>query len=150
MPGAPTIETQGQRAAYNAKSDSIVMPAADRFVSAEEYYSCLFHELTHSTGHQKRLNRAGVGSHSFGSPEYAREELTAEMGAAMLCGVCGIDPATIENSAAYVQGWLKRLRADDRLVIKAASQAQKAADYILDTQHEYAEQEQATEPAMAA
>ena len=72
------------------------------------------------------------------------------MGAAMLCGVCGIDPATIENSAAYVQGWLKRLRADDRLVIKAASQAQKAADYILDTQHEYAEQEQANEPAMAA
>jgi antirestriction protein ArdC len=67
----------------------------------------------------------------FGSEDYSKEELVAEMGAAMLCGVAGIESRTLDNSASYLQSWINRLRSDSRLIISAASQAQKAADYIL-------------------
>ena len=70
---------------------------------------------------------------TFGSESYSKEELIAEMGAAMLCGVVGISPATIENSAAYLQSWITRLRGDSKLLVSAASAAQKAADYIRGT-----------------
>jgi antirestriction protein ArdC len=107
------------------------MPSKSLFNSSEEYYSTLFHELTHSTGHTSRLGREGIEDiAAFGSESYSREELIAEMGAAMLCGITGISPATIPNSAAYLQGWINRLRGDSKLVVSAASQAQKAADYI--------------------
>ena len=86
------------------------MPQKERFKSVEEYYSTLFHELTHSTGHAKRLNRKG-GSR-FGSATYSREELVAEIGAAMLCGVAHIDNATLDNSAAYIDSWRRALKAD--------------------------------------
>jgi antirestriction protein ArdC len=88
--------------------------------------------LTHSTGHTARVGREGVEHlQPFGSESYSREELVAEVGAAMLCGVTGIANRTIENSAAYLRGWIERLKADARLVIGAASAAQKAADYVL-------------------
>jgi len=107
------------------------MPAKSLFNLAEEYYSTLFHELTHSTGHSTRVGREGIEDiAAFGSESYSKEELIAEMGAAMLCGVTGISPATIPNSAAYLQGWINRLRGDSKLLVSAASQAQKAADYI--------------------
>ena len=108
------------------------VPGRDTFDSAESYYSTLFHELTHSTGHTSRLAREGIERlERFGSESYSKEELVAEIGAAMLCGVAGIARQTVSNSASYLQSWLRVLKADSRLVIGAASAAQRAADYIL-------------------
>jgi antirestriction protein ArdC len=118
--------------AYFCLLDQITMPAFRNFNPPEEYYSTLFHEMIHSTGHPKRLNRKEL-THSLGrhSPEYAREELTAEMGAAFLCGITGVGSKTIDNSAAYVQSWLSNLQDDKKLVLIAAARAQAAADHIL-------------------
>lgn len=130
MPNPPKIE-DGQQPCYSPGKDRVQIPPLSKFDEAEEYYSTLFHELTHSTGHQSRLNREAVGKAHFGTQTYSKEELVAEMGAAFLCGAVKIDQAIINNSAAYVAGWLKQLRSDNKLVIKAASAAQSAADYIL-------------------
>ena len=129
MPNPPAFE-QDSQAAYIPSRDAVTMPSRTAFESQSEYYSTLFHELTHSTGHAKRLAREGFDPQKFGSESYSREELIAEMGSAMLCGIAGIEQATISNSAAYLQSWIKRLKADSRLVVSAASAAQKAADYI--------------------
>ena len=95
----------------------------------------LFHELTHATGHTSRLSRAGITEPiHFGRDPYSREELVAEMGAAFLCGHCGIENRTIQESAAYIQGWLDRLRDDRKLIVHAATQAQKACDFIRSTE----------------
>lgn len=136
MPKRPEIKTGLAQAFYSPGTDFVGMPAIDQFKTAEDYYSVLFHELTHSTGHQTRLNRKGVAGtegnwSAFGSNPYAKEELVAEMGAAFLCGEIGIVERTIDNSAAYVAAWLKRLQDDAKLVVQAAAQAQKAADFIL-------------------
>ena len=103
-----------------------------RSCADENYYGTLFHELTHSTGHKSRLARKGIvdADASFGDDKYGREELVAEMGAAFLCGHAGIDN-TLDNSAAYLAGWLKIIKGDPKLVIQAAGAAQKAADLIL-------------------
>jgi len=91
-----------------------------------------FHECIHASGHESRLARKSILEPSyFGSHEYSKEELVAEMGAAFLCGHCGIEHKIIENSAAYIQGWLKALKNDKTLLVHAAAAAQKAADYIL-------------------
>jgi antirestriction protein ArdC len=84
------------------------------------------------------LNRESIAEATpFGSPTYSREEMVAELGAAFLCAEAGISHAVIPNQAAYVAGWLKKLRDDRRLLIHAAAQAQRAADYILNrTCHE--------------
>jgi len=130
MPNAPKRE-QSDRAWYRPPSDTVGMPARALFASSEEYYSTLFHELTHSTGHASRIGREGIEQlNTFGSESYSREELVAEMGAAMLCGISGIASGTVENYAAYLKAWIDRLRGDSRLLISAASAAQKAADYI--------------------
>ena len=106
------------------------MPALAAFDSSGEYHSTLFHELAHSTGHASRLNREFLETPArFGSEVYSREELVAEFGAAFLCDHAGID-TTIDNSTAYIAGWSRALRSDKKLVITAASQGQKAADYI--------------------
>jgi antirestriction protein ArdC len=108
------------------------MPERTCFESVEEYYSTLFHELAHSTGHPTRLNRSSLTDFErFGDCNYSREELVAEMGAAFLSGITGIENTTINNSAAYLANWLDALKSDSRLVLVAASQAQKAADLIL-------------------
>ncbi len=108
------------------------MAPTERFESPESYYSTLFHELMHSTGHESRLNRKGIAETvEFGSQTYGREELVAEMGAAFLCGHAGIENATIDNSASYLDGWLRAIKQDAKLVVTAAAQAQKAADLIL-------------------
>jgi len=130
MPNAPRME-QSIGAWYRPSTDSVGMPARALFTSAEEYYSTFFHELTHSTGHASRVGREGIEQlNTFGSESYSKEELVAEMGAAMLCGVTGIAPATLQNSAAYLKTWIERLKSDSRLLVSAASAAQKAADYI--------------------
>jgi len=136
MPKRPEIKHGLDRAFYSPAGDFIGMPNAEQFKSASHYYSVVFHELTHSTGHETRLNRKGVSGaegewSAFGSTPYAREELVAEMGAAFLCGESGIVERTIDNSAAYIASWLKRLKDDSKLVVNAAAQAQKAADWIL-------------------
>jgi len=132
MPNAPKIE-QSSKAWYRPSTDTVGMPSKPLFASIQEYYSTLFHELTHSTGHASRVGREGIENIAeFGSDSYSREELIAEMGAAMLCGVTGISPATMSNSASYLQSWITRLRGDSKLLVSAASAAQKAADYIRD------------------
>src|SRR4029077_8726138 len=94
----------GNRAFYQPSTDSIRMPEKESFDNSESYYSTLFHEFTHSTGHESRLNRPGiVETHFFGDEIYSKEELVAEMGAAMLCGIIGIENKTIKNSASYIQ-----------------------------------------------
>jgi len=133
MTDRPVITHNRQAAFYSADRDTINMPLFESFETAEEYYSTLFHELVHSTGHEKRLARPGITDLSpFGTPSYSKEELIAEMGAAFLCGFAGIENVTLDNSAAYIESWLRKLRHDKKLVIVAAAQAQKAANYILD------------------
>ncbi len=130
MPNPPAFEQDAQ-AAYIPSRDVVTIPSRTAFIGQAEYYSTLFHELVHSTGHAKRLGREGFDSpQRFGSDSYSREELIAEMGSAMLCSVAGIEESTLDNSAAYLRGWMNRLRGDSRLVISAASAAQRAADYI--------------------
>ena len=134
MPNAPAC-CQSVRAWYKPSTDTVGMPAKELFGKSEEYYSTLFHELTHSTGHASRVGREGIEQlNTFGSESYSKEELVAEMGAAMLCGITGIAPATLQNSAAYLKTWIERLKSDSRLLVSAASAAQKAADYILGKQ----------------
>jgi antirestriction protein ArdC len=130
MSDPPAFE-QDSRAAYIPSTDTVTMPSRTAFETQAEYYSTLFHELIHSTGHAKRLGREGIEKiQPFGSEDYSKEELVAEMGSAMLCGVAGIEQATISNSAAYLRSWITRLKADSRLVVSAARAAQEAADYI--------------------
>ena len=130
MPNPPPFK-QDFQAAYIPSRDVVTMPSRTAFESQAEYYSTLFHELTHSTGHAKRLAREGFDTpQKFGSESYSREELIAEMGGAMLCGVAGIEQSTLANSAAYLKSWIERLKSDSRLVVSAARAAQKAADYI--------------------
>jgi antirestriction protein ArdC len=132
MPDKPDVKHEGARACYSPMSDIVRMPPAPLFNSSAEYYSALFHELAHATGHERRLRRDGIASVSgFGSETYSKEELVAEMGAAFLCGESGISNAVIENQAAYIGNWLRRLKDDRKLIVHAAAAGQKAADYIL-------------------
>lgn len=128
----PEIEHKGGRAFYSPADDLVRIPEPQRFVSPESYYATLFHELVHSTGHRTRLDR-GLGTNvaPFGSPDYSKEELIAETGAAFLAAAAGISPPTIEQSAAYIQSWSKRLRADKKLIVQAAGAGQRAADLVL-------------------
>lgn len=127
----PGINDHGMRAAYYPAADRIEMPRRDQFESTEEYYSTLFHELCHSTGHKSRLNRKEVGTEAFGRGGYGKEELVAEFGASYCCGVAGIDRETLSNSVAYIQHWKDAIGADPRMVVHAASAAQKASDLVL-------------------
>lgn len=129
---APTFTPDGGgRAFYSPSADSLTVPELGAFDTSEDYYSTLFHEMGHSTGHASRLNREGVTDPiQFGSHKYAAEELVAEMTAAMLMGVIGMEESTIENSAAYLAHWREVIANDNRLIVKAAAQAQKAADLI--------------------
>ncbi len=135
MPSPPVIVHGFSQACYSWAKDQVRMPPRASFQSEASYYASLFHEIVHSTGHTSRLGRKGVEErHSFGSPEYSKEELIAECGASFLCGYTGIVNDTIENQAAYIEHWRKQLSADKKLVISAAAQAQKAVDFILDRQ----------------
>jgi len=131
--GKPDIRHDEQSAYYHPKKDFINMPKQESFLSVEEYYSVLFHEAVHSSGHEKRLNREGVTEpHFFGDENYSKEELVAEIGACFLQSECSICSENIfKNSTSYINNWLKRLQNDKRLVISAASKARAAVDYIL-------------------
>ena len=132
MPKRPEIVHAGVRAFYRPGVDRVTMPEPARFETPERYYSTVFHELTHATGHTSRLWRPTlVDMVAFGDTNYSKEELVAEMGAAFLCGVAGIENRTVIDSASYIQSWLRALENDTKLLIGAAAQAQRAADYIL-------------------
>jgi antirestriction protein ArdC len=119
------------RAYYSPSRDGIVMPDIRQFMSSESYYGTLFHEITHSTGHKTRLNRDFSGKN--GSESYAKEELVAEIGAAILCSSVGIDNKDLfANNVAYIQSWIKALENDHNLIFFAASQAEKAVKLVLD------------------
>jgi len=127
----PKLTNGMGRAWYRPSRDVVGMPERSAFESAEAWHSTLFHELVHSSGHQTRLNREGVvEGHRFGDESYSKEELIAEMGAAMLCGLAGVEQVTLANSAAYIASWLRVLRGDPKLVVSAAASAQRAADLI--------------------
>lgn len=128
----PSLYFKGDQALYRKSVDEVLMPAPQTFNSVEGYYATLFHELAHSTGHQRRLNRPElVENAGFGSTTYAKEELTAEMTAAFLSAAAGLDmSATIDNATAYIQNWLNALKNDKKLVLSAASLAQKAFYHI--------------------
>ena len=133
-PKPPAIAHDGRASAfYRPATDSIHMPARETFDSEAHYYATLFHEMGHSTGHEKRLARPGVTNPiRHASHDYSQEELVAEMGAAFLLAEAGIDAAGLtDNSAAYIANWLKALRNDKKLVVFAGAQAQKAVDHIL-------------------
>ncbi|MBI5538551.1 MAG: DUF1738 domain-containing protein [Bacteroidia bacterium] len=137
MPKRPDIRTKEQQAYYHKIEDYINMPKTESFVSSESYYGALFHELVHSTGHQERLDRRELTqSKGFKTNDYAVEELTAEMGASYLKSFAGIPIEQLENNAAYIQGWLERLKKDKKFIVYASAQAQKATDYILNVRNE--------------
>jgi antirestriction protein ArdC len=132
MHDAPGIRHGHTAASYCPADDVVRMPRPEVFNDGERYYSTLFHELTHSTGHSLRLDRKLYSNLApFGSHDYSQEELVAEMGATLLCGEAGILETNIDQSAAYIDGWLHSLKNDRKLVVMAAAQAQKATDYIL-------------------
>jgi len=132
MPNRPTIKHESQRAFYNHENDFVNLPKQDSFESEEEYYSTAFHELGHSTGHKSRLGRKEANL--MESHAYSKEELVAELTSAFLCGASGIENKTIDNSAAYIKNWSKALKDNVKMVVEASQKAQKAADYILDTE----------------
>jgi antirestriction protein ArdC len=122
------IKIGGGRAFYRPSTDEIYLPEFGSFVSASAYYGTALHEIAHWTGAEKRLNR-GKGN-MFGSPEYAFEELVAELSAAYLSADLGISTEPREDHASYIGSWLKALRDDNRAIFRAASLAEKACDYL--------------------
>lgn len=129
--GVKLVHQEGDRAYYRPSTDSVTLPTLAQFKELAEYYSTAFHELTHSTGHSSRLNRL-TKTACFGSEDYSKEELVAEIGAAALVNHVGLETSSsFRNSAAYVQSWLKALRDDKRLIVSAAGQAEKACNLIL-------------------
>lgn len=117
---------------YSPVTDEVVVPMRQQYEEIAEYYSTTFHELTHSTGAAKRLNRREGMRGMNGNDAYSREELVAEMGAAMLCNVTGVDCETaFDNSVAYIKGWSRKIKNDPKMFVIAAGQAEKAARYIM-------------------
>jgi antirestriction protein ArdC len=132
MPLCPRIEHNHASAFYNPRSDYINMPKQTTFESIESYYSTLFHELVHSTGHPSRINRKEIADpNKFGSDPYSIEELTAEIGTTFLQSVTGIQEVVFKNSVSYISNWLQRLKNDKKLIVYASSRAQKAVDFML-------------------
>lgn len=121
------------RAYYSPAEDMVVVPMRSQFDEMAEYYSTAFHELTHSTLTESRCNRRQEGKISFfGSTSYSREELVAEMGAAMLCSNFGVDTArAFRNSVAYLQSWAANLKRDPKAIVTAAGKAERATRFIL-------------------
>lgn len=124
----------GDRAFYSPLGDYVQMPPAEAFIGVTEqarteaYYSALSHELTHGSGHPKRLNRQ-FGK-NFGDLAYAAEEVVAQLGACFICAELGISVAPREDDAAYIGHWLKILKADNRHIFTAAAKASEAVRYL--------------------
>ena len=129
--GVTLSHTRGDRAFYRPSTDSVTLPDMQQFKNTAEYYSTAFHELTHSTGHSKRLNRLD-NTAFFGSEEYGKEELVAEIGASALVNHVGLETASsFRNNVAYIQNWMKAIKKDKRMIVSAAGKAEKAVNLIL-------------------
>lgn len=123
----------GDRAFYSPSRDAIQLPNQESFTNDQSFYATAFHEMGHSTGHKTRLNRDGVvENHYFGSELYSEEELVAEFTSAFLSSETGVLPETLDNSTAYIKGWLKVLKNDPKMLVKAVGRAQKATNFILE------------------
>lgn len=140
------IHHVGFAAVYSPKDDVIRLPAPTTFHSQEDYFQTLFHEAIHSTGHSSRLNREGITQPAkFGSERYCREELVAELGAAFLSNEAGIlNQVQFDNSAAYLNSWIQKLENDPKMIVYAASQAQRGADFVLGIEQKESLQESQT------
>jgi antirestriction protein ArdC len=126
----PSVKHGTGRASYSPPKDQVSMPSMDAFHTTGGYYSTFFHELVHSTGHEERLFRIKEPD-VFGSDQYAREELVAEMGASMMLGLCGmVSDDQEQQTAAYIHGWMKAIKDDPTILITAAAQAQRACDHV--------------------
>lgn len=129
--GVKLIHREGDRAFYRPSTDEIVLPLRKQFVSTAEYYSTVYHELAHSSGHPSRLNRLNSAAF-FGTEEYSKEELCAEISACALLNHCSLESSTsFRNNAAYIQNWLGVLKNDKRFIVSAAGKAEKAVNLIL-------------------
>ena len=129
--GVTLTHEAGDRAFYRPSTDSITLPHMAQFALTAEYYSTAFHELTHSTGHSKRLNRLDKTAF-FGSEAYSKEELIAEIGASALVNLAGLETSnSFRNNTAYIQNWLSVLRNDKRFIVSASGKAEKAVNLIL-------------------
>lgn len=130
------LEKLTDKAFYSPAFDYIQVPCKEQYQNVEEFYSTLFHEMVHSTGYKSRLDREDVKDCMyFGSENYSKEELTAELGSAFLVNLLGIETKkSFRNSSAYIQGWLGRLRGDKKFIVSASSKAEKAVKYILNEQ----------------
>ena len=126
------INYGGDSAFYHPAFDFVQLPCRAAFGdNVGGFYSTMFHELTHSTGAENRLNRLDKGQR-FGNESYSKEELTAELGAAGILSILGIEnSATFTNSAAYIQNWLQVLKNDTKMIVSAATRAEKAIKYII-------------------
>lgn len=133
MPSRPWITHHSAGGCfYRPSSDSVHMMERSFFKNSEGYYATLFHELAHATGAKCRIGREGITETSrFGDDVYSEEELVAELASAFVCGSVGILPAQPKNHAAYLQGWMKALKESKQIFVRAAAQAQRAADWIL-------------------
>lgn len=129
---------KGNKAFYSPIRDMIQLPLFEQFKDANEYYSCAFHETVHSTMKETRCNRTEERKDkivAFGSEEYSKEELVAELGSANLMNMIGIETVkSFRNSSAYIQSWLSVLRNDVKFIVSASSKAEKAVNYILNIQ----------------
>ena len=125
----PELKYGGNRAFFRPSADLVQMPKIEQFSYVQAYYTTFFHELIHSSGSKKRLDR--VMGKSFGDKDYAFEELIAELGSAFICGTIGLESKPREDHAQYLASWLRELKNDNKFIIQAASKAQKAADYAL-------------------
>jgi len=131
---SPEIRLNQTHAFYSPSGDYIGMPNPRTFFCDEQYYSVLYHECCHATGHIDRTGRhEQLPNHKFGSQDNV-EELVAEMGATYLCYMTGIQNATIDNSVAYIKSWIGKFKEDKKMLLTASSMAQKAVDYILEHQ----------------
>jgi len=127
----PTLGHGGESAFYAPSRHHVQMPLQERFVSSDDYYKTLFHELVHSTGHESMLKRLDKVS-AFGSEDYSKEELVAEIGSEFLVGITGINPKdNANNSQAYINGWIKKLEDKPKMALSACNQAMKAVDLII-------------------
>lgn len=132
----PTLEIkQSNKAYYSPMHDLVVVPEMKQFKVVDEYYSTLFHELTHSTSKKTRCNRKEDKKVAFGDENYSKEELVAEIGSCFLSAQAGLTAeSAFRNSVAYLQSWLKALRNDPKMIIMASAQAEKSTEYILNAQ----------------
>lgn len=130
------FEKVTNKAFYTPTFDYIEVPCKEQYQNIEEFYSTLFHEMIHSTGHKNRLNRPDMqGIVRYGSEKYSKEELTAELGSAMIINILGIETEkSFKNSSGYIQDWLQVLKNDNKFIVSASSKAEKAVKYILNEQ----------------